>query len=285
MDQPVQHPARPHLANQRLLRQAEEKERIGQLECAFVEFPTQFGSFEIKRLYSRLFETAAHEIFVISIKSRGLAVDNAVVDTAEAALQQRLDEAKNWISTGTHEAETLCTQNGINPLPRFLAPLKVEVKVISPLQREYLELMVGADHLIGLIEILAITGTIQMRRAAQEKNAVRAKVRKISGYIRLVRQGMNKVIYERLRLGSLEVRKSPGTGKGASASHTLPVANEDHDEGPDRNPVSQNTALQGAQLTMAPLNAASGESTAAQDAPAKPSTKRPKEVVANAPAA
>jgi hypothetical protein len=284
MDQPVQHPARPHLANQRLLRQAEEKERIGQLECAFVEFPTQFGSFEIKRVYSRFFETAAHEIFVISIKSRGLGVDDTVVDTAEAALQQRLEDAKNWIASKTHEAETLCTQNGINPLPKFLAPLKVEVKVISPLQREYLELMVSADHLIGLIEILAIAGTIQMRRAAQEKNAVRAKVRKIPGYIRLMRQGMNKVIFERLRLGSLEVRKLAGSGKSASASQTLPVAHDDHEKGRDPDPGSQNASLQGAPPAVAPLNAGSGESTAAQRPPAKPSTKRPKEVVANAPA-
>jgi len=283
MDQPVQHAQRPHLANQRLLRQAEDNDRIGQLECAFLEFPTQFGSFEIKRIYSRFFETAAHGIFVISIKSRGLAVDDAVVDAAEAALQKRLEEAKHWIASKTHEAETLSTQNGIKPLPRFLAPLKVDVKVIAPLQREYLELMVAADHLIGLIEILAITGTIQMRRAAQEKNAVKAKVRKIPGHIRLIRQGMDKVIDERLRLGSLDVRKATGNGRTAPASVSAHAVDEDAD--PDGVPDARIAVAHEAAPSTAPADHGAGHGAPPTGPRAKPTTKRAKEVVANAPTA
>lgn len=103
MDQAVKPQPAKHRANQRLLKAAQD-ERIDQLECAFIELPTQFGSYEIKRVFTRLFQQVRNGVFVVSIKSRSQSVDEDIVETAEVALRKRIEGAKKWIAEKTLEA-------------------------------------------------------------------------------------------------------------------------------------------------------------------------------------
>ncbi len=264
MDQAVKPPQVKHRANQRLLKEAEDEVGIAQLECAFVVLPIQFGSYEIKRVFTRFFKQVRSGIFAVSIKSRGQAVDEDIVEIAEAALHKRIEDAKTWLAEKALEAETLCGANGIRPEPKFLAPLKVDVKVFAALQREYLEALTAADHLIGLIEILAINGTIKTRRAAQEKSAARSKVRSIPGYVHMIRAGMQKVIEERVQLGATAARQLPkgadSTAKGentaAGKSETASPSPAGRKPAPKDNlpePKQPNGEAAGGQLMDAPI--------------------------------
>jgi hypothetical protein len=182
--------------NALLLREVERNDRIGHLECTYIIVPVQLGSYEIKRVYTRFFESASHNIFLVSIRSRNSFSNEKLITTAEAAIKANIEETKALFATKRKEADTLCLTHGITPTARFLSPMSIDVRVIAPLLRQYLDLLVMADQLIGLLDTLSISGLVEMARATQEKQAIRSKVRRLPGYMRDVAVRMIKAASE-----------------------------------------------------------------------------------------
>ena len=177
--------------NARILRK-EAKADFRRIESASRKIPTKLCSPELKRLYFRCFATLQLNVHYISVIAR-TKLPHEVVEQVEGALKAQLEKLTAEVDEAIRGAELLCQSNGIMSLATYdTTPLAMDVPVISPLSRRYLELMMKVDQLMPMLETLAIDEVIAMRELDLRKALFKKLVRRVAGAARNFASGLRK---------------------------------------------------------------------------------------------
>jgi hypothetical protein len=187
------------VVNQRILATLQHSDRLRKLESAYRAYPATFYSPDLKRLYLRFFDVTAvnvHYVEVIARVEPNLGAD--VAEHCEAHLHKRLQAILEDVDTALDGATTLMQANGLTKEAKFLPDgLDVEVRVTSPIMRNYLKLMEKSEQLIGLLETLRIDGVITTALCDSRRGALKAQIKTFAAAARRLATQLR----ERVRAG------------------------------------------------------------------------------------
>jgi len=161
-------------------------ERYGQVDLSGIEsasrsIPTKLYSPDAKRLFVRYFHLLQQNMQYISVFGRLYLDDDAVVP-AEERITRLIQAATDQVHKIILEAEQTFRKNGVTTLGSFhIVPIEANVLVFSSFARRYLELITKVDHLMLMLETMAIdefvTITAKQQLKSPHKRAIRAIAR------------------------------------------------------------------------------------------------------------
>lgn len=179
--------------NAKIERRISTRDYLEALESAYVEYPTVINSPVIKRVYIRFFDATQLNVHHISVYGRiGLREEQVV--QVEDRIRKSLEDVDAYLNEKLRECEALFQANGITAMPRHLAPKEFRVRVISPLSRKFLNALIKADQVVGMIELLVIEDLIKTTRGEMLIAEVRNRLRKIAVGARTLALGVRKMV-------------------------------------------------------------------------------------------
>ena len=169
--------------NERIIAK-EAKVDFRRVEAASRKMPATLRSPEVKRIYARYFNFMQLHMHVISVFGRA-KLRHEVVEKVESAIREQLERANAEVNQAIDSAEALCKLHGVTRLATYdTEPLAIEVRVISPFGRRYLELMTKTDQLMPILETLAIDEVIGVAQLDLQKALAKKSLRQIAGAVR-----------------------------------------------------------------------------------------------------
>ncbi|MQA40639.1 hypothetical protein [Rugamonas aquatica] len=159
-------------------------ERYGQVDLSGIEsasrsIPTKLYSPDAKRLFVRYFHLLQMNMQYISVIGR-LYLEDAVVTDAEERLAALIQAATDRVNKAIKQSEQTFRENGVTNLGSFhIAPISADVLVFSSFARRYLELITKLDHLMLMLEIMAIDEFISITAKQQQKSPHKRAIRAI----------------------------------------------------------------------------------------------------------
>lgn len=179
--------------NAKIERRISTRDYLEALESAYVEYPTVINSPVIKRVYIRFFDATQLNVHRISVYGRiGLREEQVV--QVEDRIRKSLEDVDAYLNEKLRESEALFQANGITTMPRHLAPKEFRARVISPLSRKFLNALIKADQVVGMIELLVIEDLIKTTRGEMLIAEVRNRLRKIAVGARTLALGVRKMV-------------------------------------------------------------------------------------------
>ena len=210
----------------------EAKADFRRVESASRKIHTTLYSPEVKRLFVRFFNSMQLNIYFISVMAR-TKLPHEVVEKVEDALKGQIERINGEVNQALDTADLLCRENAITSLATYDAePLTIEVKVISPFARRYLELMMKVDQLMPMLETLAIDELIEIKQLDLRKALCKKSLRQVAGAARNFAGGLRR------RMNSMEA-DAGGPSKFEDA-----VITENHDPEPKRLPSEDPIAFE-----------------------------------------
>ena len=162
------------------------------VESASRKIPTTLCSPEVKRLFVRYFNSMQLNIYLISVIAR-TKLPHEVIEKIEDAVKQQIEKLHGEANKAVDGAEALCKTHGITRLATYdTEALVIEVKVISPFGRRYLELMTNVDRLMPMLETLAIDEVIEVKQLDLQKAWAKKSVRQVAGATRNFASGLRQ---------------------------------------------------------------------------------------------
>lgn len=166
--------------NQKILASLLKKsDPLKKLESAYRTYPTTFRSPDVKRLYLRFFESTAlqlHYIEVIARVERALGAE--VAEKCENHLNEQLKILIDEVDKAIDAGEALKQANGLTQDVNFLPEgLVVDVRVTSPIMRQFLILMEKTEQMITLLETLRIDGVITTPMCDTRRGQLKAQIK------------------------------------------------------------------------------------------------------------
>lgn len=187
------------------------------VEAASRKIPAAFYSPEVKRLFVRFFHSLQLNVHYISVFARA-KLPNEIVEQVEAAIRSQIEKVSAEFDEAIRGAELLCQREGISSLASYdAAPLALEVRVISPLSRRYLELMTKLDQLMPMLETLAIDEVIALRELDIRRGRFKRLVKGVAGSARQFASGLRRRTAEK-EAASAQQEAAQDSGVAAQAS-------------------------------------------------------------------
>jgi len=192
----------------------EAKVDFRRVESASRKIATTFCSPEVKRLFVRYFNSMQLNIYFISVMGR-TKLPHVVIEHIEQAVMAQLEKLHAELNEAIDGAEALCKTHGITRLATYdTEPLALEVKVMSPFARRYLELMTNVDRLMPMLETLAIDEVIEISQLDLRKALAKKSVRQVAGAARNFAGGLR----QRMNAGAAdEAQPDSGTDQRSRA--------------------------------------------------------------------
>lgn len=194
---------------------------LASLESAYVVRQTTINTPVIKRVYLRFFDPTQLNMHIISVYGRvGLSEEQVV--QVEEGVRKSLADADAYLNEKLNECAALFQANGISASAKHLAPKQFDARVISPLSSKYLKLLVKADQLIAMIEVLVIEDIIRTTRGEMLIAEVRNRLRKIATSVRTIALGVRRMVQAGLQ--NTQAAKTPSNGtEHSSAESSLSI--------------------------------------------------------------
>lgn len=232
--------------NERLMRRFGITD-LGRIESAHRSIRIDLYSPEAKRSFMRMFHPMQINVhFITSIARMGLSSE--MVEKAENDLRVMLDTVTSTTDKGIARMEKRLQQNGIRELGRYhLPPVSQDVPVFSGLGRRYLELIARFDHLMLMVETLALDEVINNTEATQLKSEFKKPIRSVAQAARLVRNRLHRAFRERegtadeppiARDGSDEVGEPAAMGEVQDGADGAQLGPEQEGEVPRTGPAA-----------------------------------------------
>jgi hypothetical protein len=162
--------------NARYLAKLGRKDWFESNHGAYIEVEVQFRNAKVKGHYVRYFNPTSSNIHLIENACALLQSDFIKpehIEKFETDLRARMDAAASEIETNVAAGTKLAADNAVPLEVKFFQePLKLTVKILSPLCYEYLDVLQKADELIVILECLRIRGTIERKACEQQISRV-----------------------------------------------------------------------------------------------------------------
>lgn len=186
-----------------------KKDPLKKLESAYRTYPTTFFSPDVKRLYLRFFESTAIQVHYVEVIARlEPALGAETAEKCENHLLKVVTKLIGEVDKAIDTAAALMQANGLTQEALFLPDgLEVQVRVTSPIMRNYLKLMEKTEQLIGLLETLRIDGVITTAMCDSRRGQLKAQIKTFASASRRIARS--------LRSRAETASKHPGAGKRA----------------------------------------------------------------------
>ena len=162
--------------NEKYLQKLGRRDWFRNNQSAYIEVEVRFLNAKVKSHYVRYFNPTSTNIHLIENACALLQSDVIKpehIEKFEADLRARMEAAASEIETNVAAGTTLAADNAVPLEVKFFQePLKLTVKILSPLCYEYLDVLQKADRLIVILECLRIRGTIERRACEQQISRV-----------------------------------------------------------------------------------------------------------------
>lgn len=156
------------------------------------------GSPQLIRILSRYFEFFSRNLVFIHAEGRALLGEEgeAKIEKAEEITRNTLENTKKSIDTKISQFEHLLSEANANLPTRHNKPTELEVPIVSPNARLFLELIQRADYYLLLNAQLWLEGEIDDRNKANNQREIRKIILNIINGVRsqfnFVRKQINK---------------------------------------------------------------------------------------------
>lgn len=155
--------------NAHILAKELKKDYLARVEGARRKIVSSFSSPEVKRLFLRYFDSMQLNVYVISVIAR-IRLPDEIIEKLETALEEQIKRLTKGVDEEIVSAEKRFRESGITSIAEYdTPPLSIEVRVISPLARRYLELINKVDQLMPILETLAIDEIITQKQLGANK--------------------------------------------------------------------------------------------------------------------
>lgn len=188
--------------NERLMR------RFGQVDLSRIESATRpiavtLASPEAKRIFMRFFNVMQVNVHYVSVISR-MHLPNAEIEQHEQHLLHLLELVDRRVNKELASAEQRLKQAGVTQLASYqIHALSAAVPVYSRYGRRYLELLCKFDHLMLMLETMALDELIGISDQAVRKANLKRAVRSVAAAALSMRIQLHKKINPELhRRGS-----------------------------------------------------------------------------------
>jgi hypothetical protein len=145
-------------------------------QSAYIEVEVKFLNARVKSHFVRYFNPTSTNIHLIENACALLQSDVIKpehIERFEVDLRDRMEAATSEIETNVAAGTKLAADNAVPLEVKFFQePLKLTVKILSPLCYEYLDVLQKADRLIVILECLRIRGTIERKACEQQISRV-----------------------------------------------------------------------------------------------------------------
>lgn len=183
--------------NAHILAKEFKKDYLVRVEGARRKIPSFFSSPEVKRLFLRYFDSMQLNVYVISVIAR-IRLPDEMIEKLEKGLEEQIKRLTKEVDEEIVSAEKRFRQSGITSIAEYdTPPLTIEVRVISPLARRYLELINKIDQLMPILETLAIDEIITQKQLGANKALYKRSIKIVAVTARRfaiqVRKRMNEV--------------------------------------------------------------------------------------------
>jgi hypothetical protein len=133
------------------------------------------GSPQLIRILSRYYEFFSRNLMFIHSEGRALlGVDGeAKIEKAEDVMRQTLEKCKEAINTKIAQAEHLLKEASCSLPTKFNKPVELEVPIVSPNARLFMEILQRADYYMLLNFALWAEGEIDDRNKANNQRTIR----------------------------------------------------------------------------------------------------------------
>jgi hypothetical protein len=162
--------------NEKYLQKLGRRDWFRNNQSAYIEVEVKFLNAKVKSHYVRYFNPTSTNIHLIENACALLQSDVIKpehIEKFEADLRARMEAAASEIETNVAAGTTLAADNAVPLEVKFFQePLKLTVKILSPLCYEYLDVLQKADRLIVILECLRIRGTIERKACEQQISRV-----------------------------------------------------------------------------------------------------------------
>jgi hypothetical protein len=162
--------------NEKYLQKLGRRDWFRNNQSAYIEVEVKFLNAKVKSHYVRYFNPTSTNIHLIENACALLQSDVIKpehIEKFEADLRARMEAVASEIETNVAAGTTLAADNAVPLEVKFFQePLKLTVKILSPLCYEYLDVLQKADRLIVILECLRIRGTIERRACEQQISRV-----------------------------------------------------------------------------------------------------------------
>ncbi len=162
--------------NEKYLQKLGRRDWFRNNQSAYIEVEVKFLNAKVKSHYVRYFNPTSTNIHLIEnacalLQSEVIKPEH--IEKFEADLRARMEAVASEIETNVAAGTTLAADNAVPLEVKFFQePLKLTVKILSPLCYEYLDVLQKADRLIVILECLRIRGTIERRACEQQISRV-----------------------------------------------------------------------------------------------------------------
>lgn len=194
----------------------ETKTDFRRVEAASLKMTARFTSGVGKRYYARLFNTLQLNAHFVSEIAR-TKLSGAEVGQVEAALETSINTVAERLNQAIDDIEAIFNAHGITKAATHdTVPLEVEVAVISPHGRRYLDVLIKMDQLMPLLQTLRILGIISFDEMDAQRAKIKREVRNVANGARNLAAGLRR----RMNAMDLAARAPAETHATSAADRT-----------------------------------------------------------------
>jgi len=151
--------------NQKYRERMARKDWFGNVQAPYLEQSTEFLNAKVKSHYVRYFDLTSINIHLIENAAALLQcaeIRSDLVDKLIDQVESVIRNVDSEIIAYTHAAMQIAENNGVKVSAKFFQePLRVEVRLLSPICFCYLDALQKADGLILILENLRLRGVIK----------------------------------------------------------------------------------------------------------------------------
>lgn len=199
--------------NADLLREAKET-WFAKFDGASLEVPTMIGSPTVKNYYKRTFEITSRNIHFIGVFGR-ILLDEEHVHEPENHVRSTITNAMREFENKIAAAKASMLNASIEKLATYQNSSPTNVKIVSPIAKNYLDLLVKAEEYLTYVQTLWLHGAIDDKYRTGAELDVKRKLRNV------VRAARNMFIVIRKRINeqkNAEVATEAESGKTKRAT-------------------------------------------------------------------
>lgn len=166
----------------KILRDA-KNDWLARFDGAVAERTVTIGSPTVRHIYKRAYDHIGRNCHYISVFGRVLLGEEKISEP-EAAVAARLQEVTTSLERKIAASRATIVDAGIKEVANFNKPETINVKIISPVQKKFLNILTLADEYLRLINTLWLEGEIVDKAKSKAELELKQQLRIIASTTR-----------------------------------------------------------------------------------------------------
>jgi hypothetical protein len=164
--------------------------------------PTLRMSFELRtaiarQIFRRDFVYVSQQLHALEASRRVQGLSRENLNAALSAVGQRIDEVRTQLRDDTaHRLDQIELHGHADADVEFARPAALQVTIVSPLARDFMDVLVHADDALTQLERAWLLGLIEPAEKGRQSGEVRKAVQSVKEMVRIQRQWIGAQVRE-----------------------------------------------------------------------------------------